>query len=176
MKTLKDKIDLDPGEFSEEVVSLLPDLVSSQTTKRKSAREKLSGIAPMVLDELSKLCESGNKQLRWEVAKSLETRHSVGSIPVLLKLLADEESDIRWLAAEGMINVGRRALVPLLHEIIYNESSYLFDSAHHVFNELLTRKEKRSYQPLMKALKHSTNVKGIASLKAKQILDSQYSD
>jgi len=172
MKSADNKIDLNLEEFTSEVSELIPYLISNRTTKRRNARIQLSKISPLVLDQLAKLIESSNKQLRWEVAKSLEDRSSLGSIPVLLKLLSDEESDIRWMAAEGLINIGRESLLPLLHEIIYNESIYICEAAHHVLNGLLTVKEKRNYHPLMKTLKHNKNVKGVASLKAKEVLDS----
>jgi HEAT repeat protein len=172
MKTNDIKIDLKLDEFSKEVSDLIPDLVSNRTTKRQNARMRLSKISPLILDQLAKLITSKNKQLRWEVAKSLEDRSSLGSIPILLTLLADEESDIRWLAAEGLINIGRESVIPLLHEIIYNESIYIREGAHHVLHSLLTGKERRDYHQLMRALKHNKSVKGTASLKAKEVLDS----
>lgn len=172
MKNANVNIDLDLDEFSKEVAVLIPDLISSRTTRRQKARLKLSEISPMILDQVAKLIESKNKQLRWEVAKSLEDRSSLGSIPVLLKLLADEESDVRWLAAEGLINIGRESVIPLLHEIIYNESIYIREGAHHVLHQLFTGKERRDYHQLMKALKHNKSVKGTASLKAKEVLDT----
>lgn len=172
METENIKIDLDLNRLSDEVVSLIPDLISDRTTKRQNARLALSKISPMILDQLSVLITSKNKQLRWEVAKALEDRRSLGSIPVLLKLLADEESDIRWIAAEGLINIGRKSIIPLLHEIIYNESSDIYEGAHHVLYDVLTGREKRDYRRLMKSLKNNREIKGLASLRAKEILDS----
>lgn len=172
MKTENIKIDLDLNKLNDEVVSLIPDLISERTVKRQNARLALSKISPMILDQLSILITSRNKQLRWEVAKALEDRRSLGSIPVLLKLLADEESDIRWIAAEGLINIGRKSIIPLLHEIIYNETNDIYEGAHHVLYDLLTGREKREHRRLMKALKNTREVKGLASLRAKEILDS----
>lgn len=172
MKTLDEEIQLDLRNFSEDIKSLIPGLISTNTMSRQRSREKLEKIGPMVLDEISRLLESKQEQLRWEIAKALENMASIGSIPILLKLMADEESDIRWIAAQGLINIGRNSLFPLLLEIIYNDSTFLNESAHHVLMELLTNKEKKDYDGLLKALKNSKEVNGIAVIRAKEILDS----
>ena len=172
MKTTKIDIDLDLDEFDEEVTALIPDLISNRTTSRQNARLKLSEINLRVLDQIAKLIESKNKQLRWEVAKSFEDRASSDSMPILLQLLADEESDIRWIAAVSLINIGRESIIPLLHEIIHHESTSICEGAHHVLNSLLTGKEKHKFRRLMKTLKHNKAVKGVASVNAKELLDS----
>ncbi len=172
MKKENLKIDIDLDEISEEIISLIPDLISTTTNKRMEARLKLEKMGPMVLEQISRLLESNNKQLRWEVAKSLECGSTIGSIPILLKLLADEESEIRWIAAEGLINIGRESIIPLLHELIFNESIYLNEGAHHVLQELLIKSEKRKYNSLIRALKQNKYVKGMASLRAKEIFDN----
>jgi HEAT repeat protein len=172
MKTTKVDIDLDLNKFDEEVAALIPDLISSRTTRRQNARLRLSEIRPRILDQINKLIESKNKQLRWEVAKAFEDNPSSDSIPVLLKLLADDESDIRWIAAVSLINIGRGSIIPLLHEIIHNESISVREGAHHVLNSLLTGKEKHKYRRLIKTLKHNKAVKGAASVNAKELLDS----
>ncbi len=172
MKATKINIDLDLDEFDEDVAALIPDLISNRTTSRQNARLKLSEISPRILDQIDKLIESKNKQLRWEVAKAFEDRTISDAIPILLKLLADEESDIRWIAAESLINIGRKSIVPLLREIIHNETNTIREGAHHVLNSLMTGQEKFKYRRLMKALKHNRAVKGVASLNAEQLLDS----
>jgi HEAT repeat protein len=172
MKKTKVDIDLDLDEFDKDVAALIPDLISNKTTNRQNARLKLSEISPRILDQIDKLIASKNKQLRWEVAKAFEDRTLSEATPVLLKLLADEESDIRWIAAESLINIGRRSIIPLLHEIIHNETNTIREGAHHVLNSLMTGQEKFKYHRLMKALKHNRAVKGVASLNAKQLLDS----
>ena len=171
MKTKNIDIDIDVSEIDDEVTSLIPDLISSNTIRRKEARQNLEKLGPMKLEQLAFLLSSKNKQLRWEVAKALECGSTAGSIPIFLKLLTDDESDIRWIAAEGLINIGRASLIPLLHEIIYHESIYINEGAHHILQELLIRKEKRRFHKLLSSLKQNRHIKGLASTYAKEILD-----
>ena len=57
--------------------------------------------------------------------------------------LEDARSGIRWLAAEGLIAIGREALPPLLQALIHqSDSEWLREGAHHVFRAWLREKER----------------------------------
>ena len=68
-----------------------------------------------------------------EAAKIIELIANRTSIPVLIDLLEDTEFDIRWIAAEGLIKIGRRTIRPLLRSVRDGKNSILLnEGAHHV--------------------------------------------
>ena len=59
------------------------------------------------------------------------------SIQVLLEALSDKEFDVRWLAAEGLIRIGRKVVVPLLETLVeHSDSFWLRDGIHHVLHDM----------------------------------------
>ena len=62
---------------------------------------------------------------------------AIESIPVFLEALEDEKSDIRWIAAEGLINIGKDAVRPLIKHVAENyDSIFVLNGAHHIIYEL----------------------------------------
>jgi HEAT repeat protein len=166
------KIDLNLDEFSVEVVELLPGLVSISTHDRKSARQKLEKIGLNVLPEIHKLLRTKDKQLRWEAAKVLETLGSSSSINTFISLLQDENSDIRWIASEGLIRVGRDSIVPLLQEAIEKgDSVFVLNGAHHVLKHLFTKEENKQFKELLHTLKSTNETALVAPVKAMEALE-----
>ncbi len=166
------KIDLNLGEFSVEVVELIPGLVSISTHDRKSARKKLEEIGLNVLPEIHKLLQSKNKQLRWEAAKVLETLGSSSSINTFISLLQDWDSDIRWIASEGLIKVGRESIAPLLQKVIEKgDSVFVHNGAHHVLKRLFTKEENKQFKDLLHTLKSSNETALAAPVKALEALE-----
>jgi hypothetical protein len=79
-----------------------------------------------------------------EAAKIVELIADRRSIPFLINLLDDKEFEIRWIAAEGLIKIGRRAILPLLKSIRDGKSSFILNKgAHHVLQSLLNENEKK---------------------------------
>ena len=74
------------------------------------------------------------------------------SIPALINLLDDKEFNVRWIAAEGLIRIGRKSIVPLLLELRDGRNFMYPRKAHHVLQSLLTKSEKRALQPLLSTL------------------------
>src|SRR5664280_2213328 len=66
-----------------------------------------------VIPQLHRLLDSKNDLLRSEAAKIVEPISDRRSIPFLIRLLDDKEFEIRWIAAEGLIKIGRRSILPL---------------------------------------------------------------
>jgi HEAT repeat protein len=61
--------------------------------------------------------------------------------------------DIRWMAAEGLINIGRLALEYLLHRLIeHPESEWLREGAHHIIRCVKDVELRLKLQPLLRAL------------------------
>lgn len=113
--------DSEKMELPQEDVSLkilLENLSNSDGLVRRSAREILVRFGVGVIDYLGQLIEAPKYITRWEAVKSLAEIHNPLSIPWLIKALEDESDDIRWLAAEGLISLGKEAVEPVLKRLI----------------------------------------------------------
>lgn len=145
--------DINPSHFSEEVKIIMRGLMSEGAHQRRASREKLAAMGPAVLPQIYKMLDSAHPQLRWEAAQTLKVMASVEAIPELLGLLADGDDDVRWIAAEGLIEIGRDALVPLLELVIdHSANPDIRDGAHHILAQVLTKAERHENKKLMYAL------------------------
>ena len=159
--------------LQEKALELITILGSKNGLERKESRKKLVKMGKQVVkfleQEYENINEDKNETFRWELIKSLQQIGAPSSIPIFIKALEDEESDIRWLAAEGLINVGVDSIEPLLKELVKNSDSiFVCAGAHHVFHDF---KKKRilpvgfPVDKLLSALKNpgwSGNVKTTA--------------
>jgi hypothetical protein len=142
------------AEFPENLVKTIKgSLDRKDYIKKKSARETLVKMGKKILPQMHKLLSSENDSLRMETAKITELIADSRSIPSLIKLLDDPIFDIRWIAAEGLIKIGRRCICPLLKSVREGRSSLLFNSGtHHILLGLLDEKEKDILMPLLQSL------------------------
>jgi HEAT repeat protein len=106
-----------------------------------------------IIPKLHRLLNSENALLRMEAAKIVELIADRRSIPFLINLLDDKEFEIRWIAVEGLIKIGRRAILPLLKSIRDGKSTFIFNKgAHHVLLSLLKEDEKNKLPTLLLSL------------------------
>lgn len=91
-----------------------------------------------------------NEVFRQEISKIVKLIADRRSIPALINLLEDNESDIRWIAAESLIKIGRKSIIPLLRSI---QSGKVYcipgNGAWHVLQCLLTRSEKKALHSIL---------------------------
>ena len=119
------------------ILHLVDQLCSESGAERQNARKELVEIGHVVLDYLSDMLSSSKHIHRWEALKVMEEIGDPGSIPIFLKYLEDEKSDLRWIAAEGLIRVGRNSVGPLLDLIAKKyDSTFVLYGAHHIFYDL----------------------------------------
>lgn len=86
-----------------------------------------------------------NERVKTEVEQIILTIADKRSIPALIDLLDDNEYDVRWIAAESLIKIGRTSIIPLLRSIKDGKSScFPGRGAYHVLENLLTKTEKRA--------------------------------
>lgn len=120
-----------------EISELISLLKSENGIERKNARDKLVAKGKVVIEYLNELLDSPKHLHRWEAVKTLEEIAEPDSIPILIQALDDDKSDVRWIAAEGLIKIGKQSLKPLLKALTKKtDSVFLLEGAHHVFFEL----------------------------------------
>jgi HEAT repeat protein len=91
--------------------------------------------------------------MRWEAAEALGEIGDSETAPVLVKALEDEEFDVRWLAAEGLIKMNVRGLKPLLEALEHQrDSGLLREGAHHLFHDLAKGGLRKFVGPVLAAL------------------------
>ena len=103
--------------MDDHVERLLEGLKSADGMGRKRARETLILVGDPALPRLRALLKGSDKQLRWEAAKALGAMMDPGSVDSFVKLLDDPNSDLRWLAATGLIELGPRSVRPVLQSL-----------------------------------------------------------
>lgn len=103
---------------------------------RQSAREALVALGGTAVGPLARaLGNAKEQQVRWEAAKALGAMNDARAIPALVRALEDDDSDVIWLAAEGLSQFGSVAWPALLASLIAEgtESAILRKGMHHVF-------------------------------------------
>jgi HEAT repeat protein len=141
-------------EQATSVSVLVTALGSESITIRRQARERLVAMGTAALDPLLKaLCEP-NDLMRWEAVKALSSMHEPAAAPALVTALGDERSGTRWVAAEGLIALGRDGLEPLLRALTKPSNAFwLGEGARHVLHELAKRPSCRAVVlPVVEAL------------------------
>ena len=96
---------------------LLSGLSSGDGMAKKRARETLVLVGTPAVPRLQALLADSDKSVRWEAAKALGAVIDPGSVDAFLKLLDDPSSDLRWLAATGLIELGPRSVRPVLRSL-----------------------------------------------------------
>jgi HEAT repeat protein len=147
---VKKKLKVSPAYM----VKLIKELIDSEDYARKhNARITLVKKGNKVIPHMLKLLSSKNRLLRMEAAKVIELVADISSIPLLITLLNDKVFDIRWIAAQGLIRIGRKSIKPLLKSVCSGKNSLFLDNrAHHVLNKLLYENEKLELNSLMLSL------------------------
>jgi len=108
-----------------------------------------------IIPQMHKMLDSENNMLRMEAAKIVELISDRRSIPLLIGLLDDKEFEIRWIAAEGLIKIGRRSILPLVKSVRDGKSSHFHnEGTHHVLLGLLNKTEKKKLTPLLLSLEN----------------------
>ena len=154
------------------IPELTKDLLSKNFILRKKAREELVEIGEPSLDFLMELGTSKDEKVRWEAIITIVQIGSNNTLDVLLNALKDDEFSIRWLAAEGLINLGKFVVVPLLQELLNKpDSVFLRRGAHHVLHELRKSGIFNDHYGLVDQLGNEFDHSGI-TLKVQKTIDS----
>jgi HEAT repeat protein len=133
--------------------SLIHDLADDDWVVRVRARCSLVSLGSEAVEPLSGALASPKQWVRWEAAKALCDIGNPAATNSLLKSLEDKMFDVRWLAAQGLITIGRKTIVPVLQALIEKpDSVWLREGAHHVLHDLARGRLKDVLQPVLTAL------------------------
>jgi hypothetical protein len=93
-----------------------------------------------------------HREARIEAVRTLVSMFRLETAPYLVGALENEDPEVRWLATEGLIALGRKGLEPLLKALIAKpETMWLRLGAHHVIFDLYVgevHEEERRFLPL----------------------------
>ena len=135
------------------IETLIQALSDRHGGKRQQTREALVKIGAPAVPVLTGLITNPNHHVRWETAKALGEINDPSAAPALVAALEDDESDIRWSGAEGLLALGRTGMGPLLQELVTrSDSVQLRDGAHHVIRKLVERGHDPYLAPVLDAL------------------------
>ena len=135
------------------IETLIKTLSSHKDKAREGARHTLVALGKAAVPSLIEALQSKNTLMKWEAAKALGEIGDPETAPVLVKALEDDEFDVRWLAAEGLIKMNIRGLKPLLEALEHRgDSAFLREGAHHVFHDLAKGGLRKSLVPVLAAL------------------------
>lgn len=116
---------------------LLEQLRSENGADRKKARETLGRMGKSASPFLSELLHHPNERVRWEACKTLERIRDPRTAPDLSEALMDDDMDVRWVAADALIELEHHAIMPVLEMIrVHFNSVVLREAAHHVLHSL----------------------------------------
>lgn len=133
--------------------SLIADLTCGDVVRCQKARNALVSMGKPAVPSLVKFLHHQKEQLRWEAIKTLGQIADPSTTRVFLDSLEDKDFDIRWLAAEGLIAIGKDALAPLLKAlIIHSDSIWFRNGAHHVLHDLARKGLYDKVRPILVAL------------------------
>lgn len=120
---------------------------------REKARKLLVSLGSPAIDYLSEF-ESHPKDIaRWEAVKALADINEPIAAPILVNALEDTNSDVRWLAAEGLSELGEDGLKAVLEALLESpDSLHLRRGAHHVLANMAKKSPNSELRELLHIL------------------------
>lgn len=141
------------GNPEQIIKKLIMTLSNDNDSVRKDARQSLVAIGSPAVSPLIEALKQKNDHVRREAVKALSAIGDPGGAPALIKSLEDEEFDIRWLAAEGLVGLGMDGLKPLLQALIdRGDSPLLLEGAHHVIHDMAKGGLRKYLGPVLASL------------------------
>jgi hypothetical protein len=118
-----------------QIQKLVDQLGSSDPRERMESRTELVAIGEPAVDEIVEAFGSDRQQTRWEAANCLRRIGSERAIPALVTEIEEANTDVGWLAAEGLIAIGEKSLIPVLTSLTstdHPEIDHFYQHAHHI--------------------------------------------
>lgn len=148
------------------IQELIKKLGSDNGLEREKARKALVEIGKDSIVSLKELLSHHKHIYRWEAVKTLEEIGDPLSIPLFIQAMEDEKSDVRWLAAKGLIKLGQLSIKPLLKTLEKkSDSVFVLEGAHHVFFDFSEMELLPKDFPIDKLLSALRNPEWVESVK-----------
>lgn len=144
-------------QVPESIETLVSRLNDPNSRVRHDARVAIKKRGKSATHPLLALLATPDHQTRWEAAKALSQIADPDTAPRLVKVLADDEDfDIRWLAAEGLIAIGPEGLPSLLQALVNRaDSVWLRKGAHHVLRTQMHQGLDKVVGPVLTAMEQA---------------------
>jgi HEAT repeat protein len=141
------------GEKDQTIEGLIMALSSDNGSVRRDARQALLAVGSPAVRPLIEALKQKDDNVRREVVRALCEIGGAEVAPALIRTLEDEEFDIRWLAAEGLIELGMSGLKALLQALIdRGDSPLLLEGAHHVMHYMAKGGLRKYLGPVLASL------------------------
>jgi HEAT repeat protein len=128
---------METDSSNEKIERLVGELGDKNGYFRENARKALVKIGKPAVPHLIELLSHPEPLLRWEACKTLDGIKDPTAIAPLVTALDDEKMQVRWVAAEALIALKTKAIIPLLHALENEfDSSYMRQGAHHILHAL----------------------------------------
>lgn len=150
-----DDINADWSNLADEgiIVALVSDLGSKDGLVRTKARWALVKTGTKAVAALGASLVDKDKHKRWEVVKALGQIGDARASDALITALDDDNFDVRWLAAEGLISIGVPAVMPMLRRLLDRTQSQTFrEGVHHVLHGIDIEGLEKILIPVRRAL------------------------
>src|SRR5512143_4130688 len=96
-----------------QIPELIADLCDDDPVVRQRARVILIQMAPKSVPALIAALKSRNNNARREAVHALGDMRNPEYAPALVDMLTDEDTGVRWMAADSLLNLDRACLRPL---------------------------------------------------------------
>ena len=106
-----------------EVSRLIQALGDTDSKLRVIARELLVEMGPKVISEVAKVLDGKNDTAKYEAVKCLADIAHPSTAKALASMLDFKEGDIRWIAADGLVELGNAGIEPLLRKLTTDPDS-----------------------------------------------------
>ncbi|MBN1857353.1 MAG: HEAT repeat domain-containing protein [Dehalococcoidia bacterium] len=117
------------------IEGLIEQLADKDGIKRERARHALVAMGPRAVEPVLQALGHRKSRVRFEAAMCLRDIADRRAIDGLVKALADRTFEVRWIAAEGLIAVGRLCVPAVLHALMQGaDSVWLRDGSRHVLS------------------------------------------
>ena len=175
-RLMKNKKGFPKHDYKQMMHKYIEALGSRNGMQRQKARLALVSIGEPAIDILAELSIHPQLIVRWEAVKALSQIKDPVTAPLLINALEDEYDAIRWLAAEGLIALGKQGLVSLLQVLTTAKLTiFLREGAHHVLNQLSKRYALTGLADLINNLENGKNYLNIP-IYSRLILDALAKD
>jgi len=143
------------GTSQDTTLTLADALAGADRARREEAKEYLFSRGLEAVPILHELLGDTRFRVRWEAALVLKKLAHPACVDSLLEALKDEDEDVRWVAAEGLGNIGKPCLRPFLLFLIRESDSFeVRDAAHVAISYLVDADAKGLLKPVHQALVH----------------------